>query len=136
MNKSKLTRTINLARKRKLFSLRQLDEILADDDSFDANAERLNLHLDLAVEEERVEDGVGMPVKKNGSVKRPPLNASGQSFYSYYISELRRRPKMDREGEKQYSKRIEFFKQRMLKRREEDVKDVVGYEPITLHERH
>lgn len=104
----------------KFLSLKQLDAVLADDGAFEKNIQKL-----LACPEEAY--GLEIPdteIGTNGLPARPAkvkasMSSSAfstqQGFYSHYSSEIRGRPRMSREEEYRFAKRMEFFRRRMIR---------------------
>lgn len=108
-------------------SLEELDQVLADDSTFDANVDKLNLHAEsfivsLPADWTSERGTIGVPIN-------PPPYSAGQNLYLQYVKEIRQSPRMEREEEYAYSKRMEFFKRRLFKivQDREDTETVAVY---------
>jgi len=111
MKPREVSKIINEALKTKRLSIENLDMILADDDHFDKNLEKINKHYDAFVVE------APPPVGDDDSkgTRRAPVYSAGQDIYFQYINEIRKRARMTRDEEYLFAKRMEFFKRRVIK---------------------
>ena len=115
MTSAEVDKMIREACKKKSLSLAELDSILEDDAAFDVTVDKINECLDDSFV---VELPCDLLYSGNGGgdkiIKNPPLYSSGTDFYFRYINELRKNVRMDRDDEYLFSKRLEFFKRRLI----------------------
>lgn len=116
MKSAAVDKLIEKARGKKVLPLDDLDTILEDDDAFDFNVDKLNTCMDdcyvVELPCDILDSGNG---GEGRSFRSPPFYSSGSDFYFQYINELRKNARMDRAEEYLFSKRLEFFKRRLIK---------------------
>jgi RNA polymerase sigma factor (sigma-70 family) len=113
MNARMVNKLIREARSTRNLELADLDAILADDDTFDRNVDKLNTHYDAFNVKFPTN---GQEERKNGRAQKgSPTYSAGESIYFNYIAEIRSKSRMTREEEYRYAKRMEFFKRRLIK---------------------
>jgi len=112
MKPREVGKIIKEAREKKVLPLEMLDAILADDDSFQNNLEKLNRQPDAFV----VKFPDGEEEGGNGKgLKNAPSYSAGRDIYFQYISEVRKNRRMTRNEEYLFAKRMEFFRCRLHK---------------------
>jgi RNA polymerase sigma factor (sigma-70 family) len=98
------------AQESRFLSLDSLDAVIEDDASFDRNVDLLNRHFaDFYVEApgRNAEEGNG-----KGTPER--VRPAGRESYSQYVRAIQKRQRMTRDEEYLFSKRMEFFKRRLV----------------------
>lgn len=114
MNSSTLNKIIDAAEKEGRLPLESLDAILASDSAFGRNMKKLDKRLDHRVRVEIPLDHL----EQDGNHPRPfrgaPAYSAGRDSYFHYMREIRQWPRMTREDEYLHSKRLEFFKHRLI----------------------
>lgn len=113
MKIAEVKKLVRAAGKKGVLLETDLDAILLDDKAFERNLNELIRTLkdipvvkEVACDEEATDDAQA----KSGRSTRSP---SKDLMYEY-IRDVNRLPRMDREAETRYSKRLEFFKRRLL----------------------
>jgi RNA polymerase sigma factor (sigma-70 family) len=113
MKTREVTKAIKEAEKAKVLSLEVLDAILDDDTTYDRNVDRLNTRCEsFAVE---IPSGLDPGGRAGVAVKKAPTYSAGRDIYFHYIGEVRKKSRMTRDEESLYSKRMEFFRRRVVK---------------------
>jgi RNA polymerase sigma factor (sigma-70 family) len=114
MTPSNADRLIQEAVEGNHLSLAALDAVLEDDAKFDDYVEKLNGYLEDGFVIEAPDDRPKLDAEalKNGNGKA--VATPRQNAYLQYLKELRRWPRMTREEEYLFAKRMEFFRRRLV----------------------
>jgi RNA polymerase sigma factor (sigma-70 family) len=97
-----------------VLSLDAIDRLLKEDATFDTNLKKLTLNLNGCVEVEVPREEQGKVGARTRGGRNGATRSSRQGTYTFYRGELRNRPKMSREEERRFAKRLEFYKSRMI----------------------
>lgn len=115
MKPSENSRLICEAIKDQYLSLAALDTILHDDKGYDDCVETLNQVLDDRFLIEVPDDRPKLNGQALKGTNGKAVTAPRQNTYLHYLKELRRWPRMTREEEYLFAKRMEFFRRRLIK---------------------
>lgn len=115
MKSVEVDRIIRKAGNRGCLSLEELDDILADDDTFEKNVDKLNDFSKSVFPVEIPHDHSVHGKARKGRRRCAPSHIGTGDLYYRYCAELPDRPTMTRHEERLFAKRMEFLKCRLTK---------------------
>ncbi|MHC4946059.1 MAG: sigma-70 family RNA polymerase sigma factor [Planctomycetota bacterium] len=114
MKLTEVKKRVRAAHKNGALLVKDLDEILKDGGTFERNVNELIKSLkDLGIRQDR-DDADETLISKGKKSKSNAYSSRDKDLMYEYIKEVIRMPRMSREDEQRYSKRLEFFKKRLI----------------------
>lgn len=114
MNISEVKKLVRQAAKQGALLEEDVDAILQDDGSFDRNIKELLKTIKKLPVEKRL-PGTEEPIDQQEKKRKPETGSTRDRGPMYdYIREVNRLPRMNREDERRYAKRLEFYKSRLI----------------------